>query len=72
MALAGVGQIELVRYFSKSASTFTKRFDFEDSMIEPLERFFRAFGAKQIPCFHITKTNSRLLRLRSCIKSLIV
>ena len=56
----------------KFASTVTKKFDFEGSMIEPVERFFRAFGAKQIPYFHITKTNSRLLRLRSCIKSLIV
>jgi len=45
------------------AATVTKSFDFEGSMIEPVERFFRAFGAVQTPYFHIAKTNSRLLRL---------
>lgn len=39
------------------ASTVTNKFDFEGSMLEPVERFFRAFGAKQIPYFQITKTN---------------
>ena len=36
-----------------------KRFDFEGSMNEPIERFFRSFGATQTPFFEITKTNSR-------------
>jgi hypothetical protein len=48
----------------KFASTVTKRFDFEGSMIESVERYYRAFGAKQIPYFHISKTNSVLLILR--------
>jgi hypothetical protein len=38
------------------ASTVTRKFDFEGSMIEPVERFFRAFGARQIPYFSISKT----------------
>lgn len=36
-------------------------FDFEGSMIEPVERFFRAFGAIQTPYLAVSKTNSRLL-----------
>ena len=44
-------------------------FDFEGSMIEPVERFFRGFGAKQIPFHQITKTNSTLIKLYSCIRS---
>ncbi len=43
------------------AATVTKRFDFEGSMIEPIERFFRAFGADQVPYFEVSKTPSRLL-----------
>ena len=37
------------------ASTVTNKFDFEGSMIEPIERFFRSFGAKQIPYSYISK-----------------
>ena len=43
----------------KHAAKVTKRFDFEGSMIEPIERLFRGFGAIQMPYFHITKTLSR-------------
>ena len=39
-------------------------FDFEGSMIEPIERFFRAFGAIQTPYFQIKKVNSTLLKCR--------
>jgi hypothetical protein len=49
----------------------TKKFDFEGSMIEPVEKFFRAFGATQMPYFQVKKTNSRLLKLRSALKTLI-
>lgn len=44
------------------AATVTKSFDFEGSMIEPVERFFRGFGAVQTPYFAISKTNSKLLK----------
>ncbi|HON18880.1 MAG TPA: GNAT family N-acetyltransferase [Salinivirgaceae bacterium] len=52
------------------ASTKVQTFDFEGSMIEPIERFFRAFGAEQIDYFSISKTNKsekqiqRLLKLK--------
>lgn len=44
------------------ASTVTRSFDFEGSMREPIERFFRAFGAEQVPLLAVSKTPSRLLR----------
>lgn len=52
------------------AGTVTKNFDFEGSMLEPVERFFRSFGAKQIPYFSVTKSNSKLIELRDCVATL--
>jgi hypothetical protein len=46
----------------KFASTVTKSFDFEGSMIESIERFFRAFGAIQTPYFSVQKTPSSMLK----------
>lgn len=40
------------------AATVTSRFDFEGSMVESIERFFRGFGAQQKPYFYVTKSNS--------------
>ena len=37
------------------AATVSQGFDFEGSMIENIERFFRSFGAVQTPYFAITK-----------------
>ena len=51
------------------AATKTKSFDFEGSMIESVERFFRAFGAIQTPYFLISKTPSRLLRARQALRT---
>lgn len=51
----------------RHASTVTKSFNFEGSMIESVERFFRAFGAIQTPYFNISKTPSRLLRARQAV-----
>jgi len=39
----------------KMASSLGKAFDFEGSMMEPIERFFRSFGAVQTPYFEIMK-----------------
>ena len=36
-------------------STVSKKFDFEGSMLEPVERFFRAFGGDQMPYFQVSK-----------------
>lgn len=56
------------------AATVTKTFDFEGSMIEPVERFFRAFGARQVPYFQITHMSQRMKLLmtgRDILKTLV-
>ena len=56
------------------ASTVTKKFDFEGSMIEPIEIFFRDFGAKQIPYFQVTHMSRRMKPLmagRDIFKALV-
>ena len=45
-----------------------KRFDFEGSMIEPIEKKFRSFGAIQTPYLRISKTNSRLILFRKFLR----
>ena len=55
----------------KFASTVTRSFDFEGSMIEPIERFFRAFGAEQVPYFTITHTPSWLLKAYYSLRELV-
>jgi lipid II:glycine glycyltransferase (peptidoglycan interpeptide bridge formation enzyme) len=47
----------------KRSQAKTNTFNFEGSMIEPIERYFRAFGGKQTPYFEISKTNSKVLKL---------
>jgi hypothetical protein len=37
------------------ARAVTDVFDFEGSMLEPVERFFRAFGARQTPYLHVSR-----------------
>lgn len=54
----------------KFASTVTQSFDFEGSMIEPVERFFRAFGARQTPYYAISHTPSKLFKLMKFVRSL--
>ncbi len=44
----------------KYASTVTKVFDFEGSMIEPVEEFVRAFGGRQTPYYQVTKMSRRM------------
>ena len=44
------------------STSVTNAFNFEGSMIEPVERFFRSFGAKQVPYFEIRRTDSKLLK----------
>lgn len=54
----------------KFAATVAQRFDFEGSMIEPVEKFFRAFGARQTPYFTVSKTPSRILKAALFLRSL--
>jgi len=44
------------------ASAQGKRFDFAGSWHESIERFVRAFGARQTPFFEISKLSSKLVR----------
>ena len=47
-------------------------FDFEGSMIEPIERFFEVFGAAQTPYFHISRTSTAkgaLIQFAQALKS---
>jgi len=44
----------------KFASTVTNKFDFEGSMIESVEKYFRTFGSIQKPYFKITKINIKI------------
>lgn len=47
-----------------------KAFNFEGSMLKPIERFFSSFGAEQIPYHRITKSNSLTAKTKELIKGL--
>ena len=47
----------------KKSSSKTKSFNFEGSMVESIERYFRGFGGEQTPYFQISKTDSKVLKL---------
>jgi hypothetical protein len=47
----------------KRSSLKTKSFNFEGSMVESIERYFRGFGGEQAAYFQISKTDSKVLKL---------
>lgn len=53
------------------ASTVTQKFDFEGSMIQQVEKFFRGFGAKPAEYYLITKSNSVLYSLLVTFRPLL-
>jgi hypothetical protein len=55
----------------QKASQYVNRYDFEGSMLEPVERFFRAFGARQVPYLRLERTDSRILRARFCAANIL-
>ena len=55
----------------KFAAKTCKVYDFEGSMIEPIEEFFNSFGAIQKPYFEISKTNSQKLKIRMHARELL-
>ena len=60
-ALMGSGAMSLVMWEAiQFVATVSRKFDFEGSMIEPVERFFRAFGARQVPYFRVTRLSRRM------------
>lgn len=60
----------LFREALKHVSTKAKRFDFEGSMIQPVERSYRQFNTVQVPYFSVSKTPSKLYALGKFVKSL--
>lgn len=68
-ALRNSGASSLVLWHAiKEASNLVDHFDFEGSMLEPVERFFRAFGSRQIPIFRISKSQSRFYETANFIR----
>ncbi|MDA8388250.1 MAG: GNAT family N-acetyltransferase [Nitrospiraceae bacterium] len=64
-ALRGSGANALAMWESiKFASGATRAYDFEGSMIEPIEEFFHSFGGVQKPYFEISKVSSRGMKIR--------
>lgn len=67
------GAASLLMYEAiKFASTKTKIFDFEGSMIESVERFFRGFGGRQVPFFEVTKFSKKInwaIKLKDSFRS---
>ena len=58
------GAIPLLLWHSiKFSSSVTREFNFEGSMIRPIEYFFRGFGGKLTPYYEITKINSNIINL---------
>lgn len=67
-----LGAMDAIQFESiKFALESGRRFDFEGSMIESIEKYFRSFGAIQTPYFSISKTNSKLLKVRKLIKEFL-
>ncbi|WP_417326345.1 GNAT family N-acetyltransferase [Halarcobacter sp.] len=66
-----LGGMDVVQFESVKFALETKRaFDFEGSMIESIEKYFRSFGAIQKPYFTISKINSKLLKIRILMKEI--
>jgi lipid II:glycine glycyltransferase (peptidoglycan interpeptide bridge formation enzyme) len=67
-----LGGMDVVQFESiKFTLNSGRKFDFEGSMIESIEKYFRSFGAIQKPYFHISKTNSKLLKVRDAIRDIL-
>ena len=63
-----LGGMDVVQHESiKFAIENGKKFDFEGSMIESIEKYFRSFGAIQKPYFQIYKTNSKLWKVKKLL-----
>ena len=53
----------------KFSSNVTRNFNFEGSMIKPIERFFRAFGGELVPYYDITKINSKFISIAKTFRN---
>lgn len=62
--LKGHGGLSLAVWESiKFAAGVTQVYDFEGSMVKPIEQFFRGFGGGQTPYHSILKCNSKLMQM---------
>lgn len=50
-----------------SVSHLVNSFDFEGSMVQPIEHFFKGFGAERVPYLRLQKYNNILIRLKHCL-----
>ncbi len=55
----------------KDASRVSEAYDFNGSMVEPIERFVHGFGGVQKPYFEISKISSRRMKLRLHTRELL-
>ena len=62
---AGGGASLLVWEALKFASTVVDTFDFQGSMIESIDRFFRGFVAVHAPFFFVSRESRRMRMLRA-------
>jgi len=66
-----LGAMDLLQYESIRFALNSKRsYDFEGSMIESIEKYFRSFGSIQKAYFQVTKTQSKILKTLEFIKGL--
>ena len=69
-ALRNSGATSLVMWDAiQFASKISQIFDFEGSMLEPVERFIRGFGAKQTPYMSLTHSRSRRVSTALALQS---
>jgi len=61
----------IIKEFISRAKETGLIFDFEGSMIQPIEKYFRQFGAKQVQYHEISKINSKLLKVLLFAKDII-
>jgi len=67
-----LGAMDAIQFASiKFALENNRRYDFEGSMIKSIEKYFRSFGAIQIPYFSISKTSSTIFRAYKGLRSII-
>jgi hypothetical protein len=70
-ALRNSGAFSLLMWEAiRRAGAVARTFDFEGSMIEPIERFFRSFGARQVPYYRLLRKN-RKARLLFAAKEVV-
>lgn len=69
--LRGSGAASLALWEAiRFASQVSRQFDFEGSMREPIERYFRGFGARQIPYFEISRVPNKWLAVKQHLKAI--